>query len=83
MTKLEQQGLSRQQAESIIDTLEEVIEESVHNMQGNLVTRAEQDKVGLLVLQLSAPAHVALSRSQHHFSQKVRQCAVGGRRVAQ
>ncbi|KAL8280609.1 hypothetical protein RQP46_006932 [Phenoliferia psychrophenolica] len=44
VTKLEQQGLSRQQAESIIDTLEEVIEESVHNMQGNLVTRAEQDK---------------------------------------
>ena len=45
VTKLEKQGLSRQQAESIIDTLEEVIEESVHNMQGNLVTRAEQDKV--------------------------------------
>ncbi|KAM0746852.1 DUF1640-domain-containing protein [Meredithblackwellia eburnea MCA 4105] len=42
--KLEGQGLTRQQAESIIDTLEEVIEESVKNMQGGLVTRAEQDK---------------------------------------
>ncbi|KAK4703396.1 hypothetical protein P7C70_g2822, partial [Phenoliferia sp. Uapishka_3] len=53
VTKLEKQGLSRQQAESIIDTLEEVIEESVRNMQGNLVTRAEQDKVDFSSLKQS------------------------------
>lgn len=43
--RLEREGLSRRQAEGVIDTLEEVIEESIRNMQGNLVTRAEQDKV--------------------------------------
>lgn len=43
--RLEREGLSRRQAEGVIDTLEEVIEESIRNMQANLVTRAEQDKV--------------------------------------
>lgn len=53
MQRLEREGLSRRQAEGVIDTLEEVIEESIRNMQGNLVTRAEQDKVRLGV-QLNA-----------------------------
>ena len=45
VSKLEQEGLTRIQAEGIIGTLEEVIEQSIDNMQRNLVTRAEQDKV--------------------------------------
>ena len=44
MTRLEREGLTRVQAEGIIGTLEEVIEQSIDNMQRNLVTRAEQDK---------------------------------------
>lgn len=43
--RLEQEGLTRKQAEGVIDTLEEIVEESIKNMQANLVTRAEQDKV--------------------------------------
>lgn len=45
MQRLEREGLSRQQAEGVVDALEEVIEESIRSMQVNLVTRAEQDKV--------------------------------------
>lgn len=45
VTRLESHGLSRNQAEGVIDTLEEIIGESIQTMQGNLVTRAEQDKV--------------------------------------
>ncbi|ORY88024.1 mitochondrion protein [Leucosporidium creatinivorum] len=44
VTRLESHGLSRTQAEGVIDTLEEIIGESIQTMQGNLVTRAEQDK---------------------------------------
>lgn len=51
VTRLESHGLSRSQAEGVIDTLEEIIGESIQTMQGNLVTRAEQDKVsGLGIL---------------------------------
>lgn len=42
--RLEQQGLSRGQAEGLVSTLESVIEESMSNMRANLVTRAEQNK---------------------------------------
>lgn len=43
--RLEREGFTRQQAEGVIDTLEEVIQGSIQDMQGNLVTRGEQDKV--------------------------------------
>lgn len=42
---MEKHGLSHKQAEGVVDTLEDIIGEAIHNMQGNLVTRAEQDKV--------------------------------------
>lgn len=66
MQRLEREGLSRQQAEGVVDALEEVIEESIRSMQVNLVTRAEQDKVStslhyraspLLILSLIASLH--------------------------
>lgn len=51
VTRLEKQGLDRQQAEGVIDTLEDIIGEAIQTMQGNLVTRAEQEKVCSPMLQ--------------------------------
>ncbi|KAG0226080.1 hypothetical protein BGW41_004279 [Actinomortierella wolfii] len=42
--KLEQQGLTRQQAEGIMNALDEVVTESMNNLTKNMVTKADQDK---------------------------------------
>ncbi|OZJ02970.1 hypothetical protein BZG36_04513 [Bifiguratus adelaidae] len=42
--KLESQGHSREQAEAIMDSLSEVIAESMNNITKNMVTKAEQEK---------------------------------------
>ncbi|KAN0088593.1 Protein of unknown function (DUF1640) domain containing protein [Tylopilus felleus] len=42
--RLEREGLNRQQAEGIMTAMAEVIDESIRNMTGNMVTRADQEK---------------------------------------
>jgi hypothetical protein len=44
VARLEKEGLTREQALGVMEALEEVIEESIHTMTANLVTRAEQEK---------------------------------------
>jgi len=46
--RLEQDGLNRAQAEGIMNAMAEVIDESIRNMTSNMVTKAEQEKVGCL-----------------------------------
>jgi hypothetical protein len=43
--RLEREGLNRAQAEGIMGAMAEVIDESIRNMTGNMVTKAEQEKV--------------------------------------
>lgn len=43
--RLEREGLNRAQAEGIMGAMAEVIDESVRNMTGNMVTKADQEKV--------------------------------------
>ena len=45
--RLEEEGLSRAQAEGIMTAIAEVIDESIRNMTGNMVTKADQEKVPL------------------------------------
>jgi hypothetical protein len=45
--RLEREGLNRAQAEGIMSAMAEVIDESVRNMTGNMVTKADQEKVSL------------------------------------
>ncbi|TNY19618.1 hypothetical protein DMC30DRAFT_447802 [Rhodotorula diobovata] len=42
--RFEQQGLTRQQAEGIVDALENIVQEAVNNLEANLVTRTEHYK---------------------------------------
>ncbi|GAA6051796.1 hypothetical protein JCM3770_004977 [Rhodotorula araucariae] len=42
--RFEQQGLSRRQAEGVVDALENIVQESVSNLEANLVTRTEHYK---------------------------------------
>ncbi|GAA5838122.1 hypothetical protein JCM9279_004131 [Rhodotorula babjevae] len=42
--RFEQQGLTRQQAEGIVDALENIVQESVNNLESNLVSRTEHYK---------------------------------------
>jgi hypothetical protein len=46
--RLESQGLSKVQAEGVMTALAEVIDESITGMSQNMVTKAEQEKVGTL-----------------------------------
>jgi len=43
--RFEQQGLTRQQSEGIVDALENIVQESVNNLESNLVSRTEHYKV--------------------------------------
>ncbi|KAI0065639.1 DUF1640-domain-containing protein [Artomyces pyxidatus] len=42
--RLEREGLNRAQAEGIMSAMAEVIDESIRNMTGNMVTKADQEK---------------------------------------
>ncbi|SGY45282.1 BQ5605_C001g00270 [Microbotryum silenes-dioicae] len=44
VSRFEKHGLTPAQAEGVVDTLEDIIGESIRSMQGNLVTREEQEK---------------------------------------
>lgn len=44
VNRLENQGLNRKQAEGVVDALEDIIQEAISNLQGNLVTRTEHYK---------------------------------------
>ena len=43
--RLEREGLNRAQAEGIMSAMAEVIDESIRNMTGNMVTKADHEKV--------------------------------------
>lgn len=43
--RFEQQGLSKQQAEGVVDALEAIVQESMDNLESNLVSRSEHYKV--------------------------------------
>jgi hypothetical protein len=43
--RLEREGLTRQQAEGVMNSIADVIDESIRNMSSNLVTKADQEKV--------------------------------------
>lgn len=45
MEKLENNGMTREQAEGVMSVLAEVIEESIKGMEASLVSKAEQEKV--------------------------------------
>jgi hypothetical protein len=53
--RLEREGLNRAQAEGIMKAMAEVIDESVRNMTGNMVTKAQQEKVYLCSCLHSTP----------------------------
>lgn len=44
--RLEKEGLTRAQAEGIMSSMAEVIDESIRTMTRNMVTKSEQEKVG-------------------------------------
>lgn len=52
--RLEQQGLTRKQADGVVDALEDIIGEAISNLQGSLVTRTEHYKVCTINLHLAA-----------------------------
>jgi hypothetical protein len=45
--RLERNGMTRQQAEGVMNVLAEVVDESVKGMEVGLVSKAEQEKVSL------------------------------------
>lgn len=45
VNRLQDQGLTRTQAEGVMNVLAEVIDESIRGMEGGLVSKAEQEKV--------------------------------------
>ncbi len=47
--KLEKQGLTRVQAEGVMTVLAEVVDESIKGMEVSLVSKAEQEKVSLIL----------------------------------
>ena len=51
--RLEREGLNRAQAEGIMSAMAEVIDESIRNMTSNMVTKAEQEKVGVCALRVN------------------------------
>jgi hypothetical protein len=52
VSRLEKEGLSRDQAEGVMAAIEQVIDESMKNLITGLVTRSEMEKVLLLLLPL-------------------------------
>lgn len=47
--RLEREGLNRAQAEGIMTAMAEVIDESIRNMTSNMVTKADQEKVRVVL----------------------------------
>ena len=46
VARLEREGLTRAQAEGVMSSMAEVIDESIRTMTRNMVTKSEQEKVG-------------------------------------
>ena len=46
--RLEREGLTRAQAEGVMNSMAEVIDESIRTLTRNMVTKSEQEKVGSL-----------------------------------
>ena len=62
--RLEREGLNRAQAEGIMTAIAEVIDESIRNMTSNMVTKADQEKVGHLTLLSKQSPVVCTSRKE-------------------
>ena len=62
--RLEREGLNRAQAEGIMSAMAEVIDESIRNMTSNMVTKADQEKVGHLTLLSKQSPVVCTSRKE-------------------
>ena len=65
--RLEREGLNRAQAEGIMTALAEVIDESIRNMTSNMVTKADQEKVGRLTLLSKQSPVVCTSRKEWSY----------------
>jgi hypothetical protein len=52
--RLEREGLTRSQAEGVMAAMAEVIDESIKNMASNMVTKADQEKVIIIILNLDS-----------------------------
>jgi putative heme degradation protein len=46
--RLEKEGLTRTQAEGIMSSMADVVDESIKNMASNMVTKADQEKVSVI-----------------------------------
>lgn len=76
--RFEQHGLTRKQAEGVVDALEGIVAESMDNLESNLVTRTEHYKVRTARLGRPNKARrfadlSCLRLDQHHDRQKVHQ----------
>ena len=65
--RLEREGLNRALAEGIMTALAEVIDESIRNMTSNMVTKADQEKVGHLTLLSKQSPVVCTSRKEWSY----------------
>lgn len=69
--RLEREGLNRAQAEGIMSAMAEVIDESIRNMTGNMVTKADHEKVRVSSLCSCAYRRHGVSTKQQHYTQQV------------
>lgn len=69
--RLEAEGLNRAQAEGIMNAMAEVIDESIRNMTNNMVTKAEQEKVGAYTRSQPPRTQTEPGSVQHHYTQQV------------
>ncbi|KAK2463707.1 hypothetical protein APHAL10511_004458 [Amanita phalloides] len=68
--RLEREGLNRAQAEGIMSAMAEVIDESIRNMTSNMVTKAEQEKESLVLLQYTQQVDFAQTKSELQLMEK-------------
>lgn len=64
--------MSKQQAEGVVDALEGIVQESMDNLEANLVSRSEHYKVRISLRVRLVRRADPLPRPQHHDRQKVR-----------
>jgi putative heme degradation protein len=67
VARLEREGLTRAQAEGVMSSMAEVIDESIRTMTRNMVTKSEQEKVGNILCPVVA-CHTGLYRREMNES---------------
>jgi hypothetical protein len=60
VARLEREGLTRAQAEGVMNSMAEVIDESIRTMTRNMVTKSEQEKVSNTLGSRVAMSHTAV-----------------------